>query len=378
MCGIAGRTLNEPGADRRRPGGDDGRAAPPGVGQHRVRALRGAAAGRVRRARPARRPGPPARGPRGAARASPASTGRTSSRIRPGTTAVRRTSWPGFVVSDPEPFSAWVDACDELDRVELQSAGRALEIVKDLGDSHEVAAKHGVRGVHRDPRPRARPPGHRIQRLPGGGASVLGAAVSGRGHRPQRAADQLLHLAPPPAAPGLPLHHRERQRADRGLELGPDGGRRFAAAVARAQPQRARRRVHLPAGHRRRDRAGQGSLGDQAGGRGGGAGRRGRGHRGAVAAHAVSGGDRRRGPRRSRRSSASGRRPRRWRPGWRRDGRRRGRGRCHRARDPRGRSSPARGQRRDPRRHRGRRARPRDRAALAPQPRRRPARRAAR
>ena len=32
-----------------------------------------------------------------------------------------------FVVSDPEPFSAWVDACDELPRVELQSAGRALQ-----------------------------------------------------------------------------------------------------------------------------------------------------------------------------------------------------------------------------------------------------------
>jgi hypothetical protein len=51
-----------------------------------------------------------------------------------------------FVVSDPEPFSGWVDTCDELPRVELQSAGRALEIVKDLGDSHQVADKHGVRG----------------------------------------------------------------------------------------------------------------------------------------------------------------------------------------------------------------------------------------
>jgi glutamine phosphoribosylpyrophosphate amidotransferase len=56
-----------------------------------------------------------------------------------------------IVVSDPEPFSAWVDACDELDRVELQSAGRALEIVKDVGDAHEVAAKHRVQefiGTH--------------------------------------------------------------------------------------------------------------------------------------------------------------------------------------------------------------------------------------
>jgi methylamine---glutamate N-methyltransferase subunit A len=56
-----------------------------------------------------------------------------------------------FVVSDAKPFSGWVDACDQLPRVELQSAGRALEIVKDLGDSLEVADKHGVRefiGTH--------------------------------------------------------------------------------------------------------------------------------------------------------------------------------------------------------------------------------------
>lgn len=49
-----------------------------------------------------------------------------------------------LVVSDPEPFAAWVDACDELPGVELQSAGRSLEIVKDVGDAREVAAKHGV------------------------------------------------------------------------------------------------------------------------------------------------------------------------------------------------------------------------------------------
>ncbi len=49
-----------------------------------------------------------------------------------------------LVVSDPEPFAAWVDACDALPRVELQSAGRSLEIVKDVGDAREVAAKHAV------------------------------------------------------------------------------------------------------------------------------------------------------------------------------------------------------------------------------------------
>jgi glutamine phosphoribosylpyrophosphate amidotransferase len=56
-----------------------------------------------------------------------------------------------IVVSDPAPFSVWVDTCDELERVELQSAGRALEIVKDIGDAREVATKHAVRefiGTH--------------------------------------------------------------------------------------------------------------------------------------------------------------------------------------------------------------------------------------
>lgn len=56
-----------------------------------------------------------------------------------------------LIVSDPEPFSAWVNACDALPRVELQSAGRALEVVKDLGDADEVAAKHDVQefiGTH--------------------------------------------------------------------------------------------------------------------------------------------------------------------------------------------------------------------------------------
>jgi hypothetical protein len=51
-----------------------------------------------------------------------------------------------LVVSDPEPFGAWVDACDAIDGVELQSAGRSLEIVKDVGDAREVADKHAIDG----------------------------------------------------------------------------------------------------------------------------------------------------------------------------------------------------------------------------------------
>jgi glutamine phosphoribosylpyrophosphate amidotransferase len=54
-------------------------------------------------------------------------------------------------ISDPDLFPEWVDACDALPGVELQSVGRALEIVKDVGDAEEVAAKHGVQaflGTH--------------------------------------------------------------------------------------------------------------------------------------------------------------------------------------------------------------------------------------
>lgn len=56
-----------------------------------------------------------------------------------------------FVVSEPADMRLWTDACDALDGVELQSAGRALEIIKDLGDAEEVAEKHRVRefrGTH--------------------------------------------------------------------------------------------------------------------------------------------------------------------------------------------------------------------------------------
>lgn len=56
-----------------------------------------------------------------------------------------------FVVGEPGDIRLWTDACDGLEGVELQSAGRALEIVKDLGDAEEVAEKHRVRefrGTH--------------------------------------------------------------------------------------------------------------------------------------------------------------------------------------------------------------------------------------
>lgn len=55
-------------------------------------------------------------------------------------------------IKDPADLAAWVADADELtDRIEIQSCGRSLEIIKDMGGSVEVADKHGVRemqGTH--------------------------------------------------------------------------------------------------------------------------------------------------------------------------------------------------------------------------------------
>jgi glutamate synthase domain-containing protein 1 len=51
-------------------------------------------------------------------------------------------------ISDPKSLDAWVKDVDDLtDRIEVQSCGRSLEIIKDMGGSAEVADKHGVRDM---------------------------------------------------------------------------------------------------------------------------------------------------------------------------------------------------------------------------------------
>lgn len=48
-------------------------------------------------------------------------------------------------VSDPDDLASWVEDADSIShRIEIQSCGRALEIIKDVGDADEVAEKHGV------------------------------------------------------------------------------------------------------------------------------------------------------------------------------------------------------------------------------------------
>ena len=55
-------------------------------------------------------------------------------------------------IKDPTDLAAWVADADELtDRIEIQSCGRSLEIIKDMGGSAEVAEKHSVhdmQGTH--------------------------------------------------------------------------------------------------------------------------------------------------------------------------------------------------------------------------------------
>ncbi len=51
-------------------------------------------------------------------------------------------------ISDPRNLQAWVADADELtDRIEVQSCGRSLEIIKDIGGAEAVAEKHGVRDI---------------------------------------------------------------------------------------------------------------------------------------------------------------------------------------------------------------------------------------
>ena len=55
-------------------------------------------------------------------------------------------------IGEPDNIAKWVADADTLtDRIEIQSCGRSLEIIKDIGGARAVADKHGVRemtGTH--------------------------------------------------------------------------------------------------------------------------------------------------------------------------------------------------------------------------------------
>jgi glutamate synthase domain-containing protein 1 len=51
-----------------------------------------------------------------------------------------------MVIKDPADFAEWSRQADSISgRIEIQSVGRSLEIVKDVGGAVEVADKHGIR-----------------------------------------------------------------------------------------------------------------------------------------------------------------------------------------------------------------------------------------
>ena len=56
------------------------------------------------------------------------------------------------VIGEPDrDFAGWLALVDHLPNLQIQSVGRSLEIIKDLGDAHSVAGKHAVRefvGTH--------------------------------------------------------------------------------------------------------------------------------------------------------------------------------------------------------------------------------------
>jgi len=48
-------------------------------------------------------------------------------------------------IADPADLAAWVQDADTLaDRIEVQSCGRSLEIIKDVGSAEDVSEKHKV------------------------------------------------------------------------------------------------------------------------------------------------------------------------------------------------------------------------------------------
>lgn len=51
-------------------------------------------------------------------------------------------------IKDPKGLNAWVKDADTLtDRIEVQSCGRSLEIIKDIGGAEDVDEKHKVRDI---------------------------------------------------------------------------------------------------------------------------------------------------------------------------------------------------------------------------------------
>ena len=324
MCGIAGRTLNEPGSI----GAD--LVAMMAAQRHRGWDSTGFAlygeplADRLRRPRPARRSGSSGRGPRGPARGHDGARGGLRRRTRPGTKAARRTSWPGSwspIRSRSRPGS--MPATSSTGSSSSRPGGRWRSSRtwvtptrwRPSTGCEEFIGTHGLGHVRLATESNVSPvAGHPFWARPFPDVAIVHNGqltnyytwrrrLQRKGYRFTTENDSEL----------IAVWNSDRMAAGDSLQQSLerslselDGVFTYLLAtsdgIALAKDRWAIKPVVAVAGARRR----------------------GGGHRGAVAAHAVSGGDRRRGPRRCHRSSASGRRRRRWLQGWRRDGRRRG------------------------------------------------------
>ena len=52
-----------------------------------------------------------------------------------------------LVIRPPTDLPRWISEVDSVSNLEVQSCGRSLEIIKDVGDADEVAEKHNVRDL---------------------------------------------------------------------------------------------------------------------------------------------------------------------------------------------------------------------------------------
>ena len=164
---------------------------------------------------------------------------------------------------DLKPLADYVE---DVPGCEVLSLGHSLEIVKDLSDAESVAERYklaGFTGTHAIGHVRMATESdvdisgaHPYWAYPFSDIAVVHNGQLTNYHMWRRRLERI----------GPPVPVRVRLRDHRRLP-GPEDGRRAVAGDRdEAEPRRAGRRLHLPGGHRRRARRGQGRDGRQAAG----------------------------------------------------------------------------------------------------------------
>ena len=155
------------------------------------------------------------------------------------------------------------DLVEDVPDAEVLSIGRSLEIIKDLGDAEQVSGQYDLAefiGTHAI--------GH-VRMATESDVDISGAhpywgvPLYGHGGRAQRAAHQLLPVAPPARACRAPLPVRVRLGGHRRLPGREDERRSLAGGGHASEPRGVRRGLHVHVRHRGRARRGQGRAGGQ-------------------------------------------------------------------------------------------------------------------